>query len=272
MRNKYSLNRMIKPDLSLKEFLTLSSDTECSGIELRNDINDGRILDGMKPEDFKKLAEDFKQEILTINAIQKFNLVASKEKTIKDLNHFIEISIRCGCKMIVLCPNNEVSDNRSKERCYEETVNSLNYIGSLLKSTGIIGLLEPLGFDISSLRYKCDAVNALKDCDYNNCFKITHDTFHHYLSNEKELYPEFTGLVHVSGITEQLPKQQYTDDHRIFVTKGDVMANVAQITNLKKGGYSGYFSFEPFSAVVQNMNYSKLVKEIKASIDLLETV
>jgi 2-keto-myo-inositol isomerase len=270
LKKKYSLNRMIKPSLLLEEFFRLSCDTGSTGIELRNDILDGRILDGLKPEELKKMAEDYGQEIVSINAIQKFNLGARRQVVLEEVKRFIDISERCGCKMVVMCPNNEAHDNRSKEVRYDETVKSLNYIGKLLKNTSIIGLLEPLGFSISSLRYKKDAVSALKECDYSDCFKITHDTFHHYLSNDETFYPDNTGLIHVSGITEYLPMKDYTDAHRVLVTKADVMGNLSQIVNLGNNGYSGYISFEPFSEAVQNMPYSELVNQIRLSMDVIE--
>lgn len=269
MDRKYSLNRMIKPGLSLQEFFCLSKDSGCTGIELRNDINDGKILDGMKPEDVKVLANDYGQKIISINAIQKFNLLSCKEKTLDDLDYLIDISLCIGCEMIVLCPNNEKYDTRSKEQCYAETVEALKYIGNLLKNTGIIGLVEPLGFPISSLRFKQDAVKAINECDHSRLLKITHDTFHHFLSGEKLFYPEETGLMHVSGVVEQLQPGQYTDEHRIFITPEDIMSNVSQISEMKEKGYAGYISLEPFSSKVQKMNTADLRNEIVKTIRLV---
>jgi 2-keto-myo-inositol isomerase len=78
-----------------------------------------------------------------------------------------------------------------------------------------------------------------------------HDTFHHYLSGEPHLLPDWTGLVHLSGVDHQgLPLDTLRDSHRGLVDAGDRLGTVTQIAALLAGGYDGPFSFEPFAASV----------------------
>jgi len=47
-------------------------------IELRNDLPGGKIIDGHTPGQLKELEQKYGVEILTINALQKFNMLIIK--------------------------------------------------------------------------------------------------------------------------------------------------------------------------------------------------
>ncbi|HJO95282.1 MAG TPA: TIM barrel protein [Victivallales bacterium] len=272
MKNLIALNRMLCPNLSIADFFKLANEMGCSGVELRNDINDGRIIDDLEPEEVKSLAELNDINIYTINAVQKFNLASKREQVMTDLNSLIEISKKIGCKAIVLCPNNEADDNSSKEQCYSETVSALKAIGNALEGTNIIGLVEPLGFEISSLRYKKDAVSAIRESGYADNFKIVHDTFHHYLAGEKEIFPEETGLVHFSGVEDKLPASELTDENRVFITEKDIMHNVYQINSLADDSYLGILSFEPFSSRIHDLSLDVMKSNLRKTIKTIANI
>ena len=67
------------------------------------------------------------------------------------------------------------------------------------------GLVEPLGFAESSLRLKGEALEAIEELDLGERFRLVHDTFHHYLAGEPRMFPERTGLVHISGRRRSRP-------------------------------------------------------------------
>jgi 2-keto-myo-inositol isomerase len=74
------------------------------------------------------------------------------------------------------------------------------------------------------------------------------------LAGESEIFPERTGLVHISGVEDRsLAHNDIRDQHRILVGEGDILGNVAQINALREGGYRGPFSFEPFASSVHDM-------------------
>ena len=121
----------------------------------------------------------------------------------------------------------------------------------MLVEAGIIGLIEPLGFATSSLRYKREAVEAIEAVGGERSFRLVHDTFHHHLAQEEDYFPEYTGIVHISGVTDpQLTVDDMRDHHRVLVDERDRLGSAVQIEELIKAGYSGAFSMEAFSPQV----------------------
>jgi 2-keto-myo-inositol isomerase len=167
----------------------------------------------------------------------------------------------------VLCPHNDVKDTRTPEQFYTDTVAALKKLAPLFEESGITGLVEPLGFEECSLRSKEVAVDAIRESGYG--YKLVHDTFHHYLGPDEHMYPAYTGLIHISGVESDLPKTHIRDEHRILIGERDIMNNKAQIRALESWGYSGVYSFEPFSEDVQQMSLDALHDNIQDSIALL---
>ena len=87
---------------------------------------------------------------------------------------------------------------------------ALRALAPILAEAGIMGLVEPLGFEESSLRLKARRVEAIEDLDLGDRFRLVHDTFHHYLAGEPRMFPDWTGLVHISGVDDaSLPLERH---------------------------------------------------------------
>ena len=114
--------------MKLDDFLKFTKDLGLNKIELRNDLPGGKIIDGYTPGQLKELSKKYGVEILTINALQKFNLAAILPETIQELKKLINLSLSIGCKAIVLCPNNDVNDKRNSEEIFKETVKALTQL------------------------------------------------------------------------------------------------------------------------------------------------
>lgn len=271
-RSRISLNRIIYPKLKLEDFFTLVKDLGLNKIELRNDLPGGEIIDGYSHEQLKELSKKYGVEMLTINALQKFNLAAILPQTIRELKKLINLSLSIACKAIVLCPNNDVNDKRNSEEIFEETVKALKSFGPLFKDSGLWGYLEPLGFEECSLRSITTAMKAIQESGYP-VYKIVHDTFHHHIGPDtfdtiKNDYDiSYTGLVHISGVECNIPVDEYRDNHRVLVTGQDRLQNNEQIKLLLKLGYAGNISFEPFSETIQEMEIEKIKSAINNSIE-----
>jgi 2-keto-myo-inositol isomerase len=69
--------------------------------------------------------------------------------------------------------------------------------------------------------------------------------------------------VHISGVENVIPTEQYRDNHRILVSVQDRLKSKEQIELLIKLGYNGDISLEPFAKEVQKMER----EEIKSAID-----
>jgi len=273
-RLKISLNRIIYPKLKLEDFFKFAQDLDLSKIELRNDLPGGKIIDGYTPGQLKELSKKYGVEILTINALQKFNLAAILPETIQELKKLINLSLSIGCKAIVLCPNNDVNDKRNSEEIFKETVKALKSFGPLFQDSGIQGYLEPLGFEECSLRSLVTAMKAIQESDFP-VYKIVHDTFHHHLGPdtfetiENNYDISYTGLVHISGVESNIPVEEYRDNHRVLVTEQDKLQTKEQIELLLKLGYTGNISFEPFSEKIQEMEIEKIKSAINHSIECI---
>jgi len=273
-RSKFSLNRIIYPKLELEDFFKFVKDLDLNKIELRNDLPGGKIIDGYTPEQLTELSKKYGVEILTINALQKFNLGAVLPDAIKELKELVNLSLSIGCKAIVLCPNNDLNDKRSSEEIFEETVKALKSFGPLFQDSGMQGYLEPLGFEECSIRSIVTAMKAIQESGYP-VYKIVHDTFHHHLGPdtfdtiENDYDISYTGLVHISGVECNIPVDEYRDNHRVLVSGQDKLQSKEQIELLLKLGYAGDISFEPFSQKVQEMEIEKIKSAIDHSIEYI---
>jgi 2-keto-myo-inositol isomerase len=260
--------------LKLEDFFKFAKDLDLNKIELRNDLPGGEITDGYSHEQLQELSKKYEIEILTINALQKFNLATILPETIKELKKLINLSLTIGCKAIVLCPNNDVNDKRNPGDIFEETVKALKSFGPLFQDSGLQGYLEPLGFEECSLRSLVTAMKAIQESGYP-VYKIVHDTFHHHLGPDtldtiKNDYDiSYTGLVHISGVECNIPFKEYRDNHRVLVTAQDRLQTKEQIELLLKLGYAGNISFEPFSQKVQEMEIEKIKSAIDQSIEYI---
>ncbi len=100
-------------------------------------------------------------------------------------------------------------------------------------------------------------------------FKVTHDTFHHFVTGEKEFFGARTGLIHVSGVTD--PKHSAAtlrDSQRVLVDAHYMIDNRGQVKKLVASGYKGYVSFEPFLNMVHKGKM--IARELTRSMDYLE--
>ena len=273
-RSRFCLNRSLLPTTSLDDFFRLTSDLGLHKVELRNDIPGKGVIDALTPEQVRQLSKTYNITIRTINALQKFNLGHHLGRALTELRELISLALAIGCEAIVLVPNNEAADKRSPQRMMHETVTALKAFGPLFEESGLSGYVEPLGFEECSLRSKAAAMRAIQESG-RDCYKVVHDTFHHHLGPdtrntlENEYDVAFTGLVHVSGVEEDLPPGRYRDEHRVLISERDRLENRRQIEQLIALGYTGDISFEPFAGEVQSMEIGMLKTQIDRSIRCL---
>jgi 2-keto-myo-inositol isomerase len=140
----------------------------------------------------------------------------------------------------------------------------------VLREFGLSGLVEPLGFESSSLRQKSEAVDVIDAMGVNECVKIVRDTFHHHLAGGGQIFPMHTGIVHISGVVNpEIASSQMQDAHRVLVDENDRLGNIGQIMALRKTGYAGPLSFEAFSPEVHEVTDPKA--KISKSMEIINT-
>lgn len=259
----FALNHMVAPRLPLQKFIDKAKALGIDRIEIRNDLDGNAILDGTTPETVRGLTEAAGIEILSINALQRFN--EWKPARAAEAEQLASYAAACGARALVLVPVNDGSGKAEGERQGNLRL-ALKGLMPILEKNGIIGLVEPLGFQICSLRSKREAAEAITAIGGGDRFKLVHDTFHHVLAGEPELFPERTGLVHISGVEDQVVSiDDMRDPHRVMVGVKDRLDNIGQIRALLAAGYRGTFSFEPFAAEVHD--HEEPTAMIQASMD-----
>jgi 2-keto-myo-inositol isomerase len=259
---KFALNHMVAPSIDVDNFLNLAVSLGVDAVELRNDLASGLIADGISPHIIRHKLEERGLTLISVNALQRFN--DWNETRDHEARELIDFASEAAAKALVLVPANDGSSIS-----IEQLIASLNQLAPLLKEADLIGFVEPLGFEQCTLRSKQVAREAIRRSDNPTQFKLVHDTFHHFVAGEPEIFARDTGLVHLSGVGDpSVPVAKLLDAHRVLIDGDDQLGNIEQIKTLIAGGYDGYFSFEPFASSVHQS--SNIKTDIKATISLIE--
>ena len=242
----FGLNHRVAPAASLTEFFDLASSLGISQVEIRNELPHVAIADGTSPDTVRREAERRGLRILSINALYPFNIWTDGRA--EQAATLIDYAAACGAEGIVLCPLNDAAYQAKAPERLAAVREALAALAPMLRKAGVAGLVEPLGFPECSLRLKSEALSAIDAVGGADVFRLVHDTFHHHVAGEAEMFPRRTGLVHISGVIDaDVPADQMKDAHRVLVDASDRLDNVGQIGRLVAGGYAGPLSFEPFA-------------------------
>ncbi|MBL4765408.1 MAG: TIM barrel protein [Colwellia sp.] len=262
----FALNHMACPALSPFELIDAAKSLKIKAIELRNDVRHNSIAD---IETAKKIAQASQAagiEVLSINALYPFNIWNPMRA--EQAEKLAQLAQAAGAKALVCCPLNDGDYKASASEKAAGLRIALAGLKKILVKYNLKGHIEPLGFPISSLQFKDDAIKAIKDLNADDCFSLVHDTFHHKGANEQVMFPLDTGLVHISGVEDkELSFTDMLDKDRLFVGPNDRLDNIGQIKALLEGGYQGYISFEPFFDGLWDL--TDPVNDIKVSMDYI---
>ncbi|KJF67221.1 TIM barrel protein [Rhizobium nepotum] len=259
---RFAINHIAAPKLSLEEFFATARNLGLTEVEIRNDLPD--IVGTVDPAAVKAAAEKAGVTIISINALYPFN-VWSGDLPARAFS-MADYAAASGAKALVMCPLND-----GTAVSFDDLVTALKAMKPILKERGLIGLVEPLGFPVSSLRTKALAIEAIDAAGGGDVYRLVHDTFHHHLAGETVFFPERTGLVHISGVIDPAVSiADMLDAQRVLVDGGDRLENIAQIRTLEAAGYMGPYSFEPFAAEIHELNNPAAA--VKDSIDYISRV
>ena len=261
-----AINHMTVPGLRYDALFRLARSLGCMGVELRNDL--GRpVFDGDKAEDIREAADRSGLRIVGLSQVYPFN--AWSDAVRAEVETLIGQARACGAETISLIPRNDGQGMGPERR--DNAATALREIKPMLDDADMIALVEPLGFPLtSSLSDKAETIELIESVGGAGRFKLVHDTFHHYLAGGGPLFPEHTGIVHISGVVDrELSLEAIRDEHRILVDAHDRLGNVTQIADLRERGYRGPISFEAFSPEVHGFANSEA--ELRRSMQYLET-
>ncbi|POO52728.1 TIM barrel protein [Agrobacterium rosae] len=258
---RFAINHITAPKLSLVDFFAAARNLGLTEVEIRNDLPD--IVNTIPAAEVKAAAQKAGVDIISINALYPFN-VWSGELPNKAIA-LADYAAASGAKALVMCPLND-----GTKVSFDDLVAALKAMKPILQERGLIGLVEPLGFPISSLRTKKEALRAIDATEGGDVYKLMHDTFHHHLAGETEFFPDRTGLVHISGVVDpDVYVNDMLDAHRVLVDSKDRLENIAQIKEMNAGGYQGPYSFEPFAEEVHALANPEV--SIRESMDYVSS-
>ncbi|MBV8457043.1 MAG: TIM barrel protein [Acetobacteraceae bacterium] len=243
---RFALNHMVMPARRFAEFAASARRLGVTDVEIRNDLPGVEIADGTPPAEIRRQAEQTGVRILAINALQRFD--NWNDTRAAEAAALARYARECGAGSLVLCPVNDRADPRPPDVRARDLRTALTALAPILRNSAITGLIEPLGFPESALRTKRPALDAVDATRTTDTFALLHDTFHHFLSGETELFAARTMLVHVSGVVDPaLPLTSIRDKHRVLVIEHDRLGTLSQLRALHAGGYTGPVSLEPFA-------------------------
>lgn len=260
---KFGFNHMVSPSLTPEELIDAAVQVDAVAIELRNDVGANSIRDVDTARRVGAKAADRGLEIRSINALYPFN-VWSDERA-RQTESLAKLAVACGAAGLVMCPLNE---GKMLEATPEKAAGlraALKGAHAILAEFGLKGFVEPLGFPVSSLRFKREALAAIDDIEGADVFSLVHDTFHHRGAGEREVFAARTGLVHISGLEDpSVSFDEMLDGHRVLVGSKDRLGNVEQLKQLYDDGYDGIVSFEPFAKEVHD--HSRPIEAMRESM------
>lgn len=261
-----ALNHMTVARRSFAETLDIAAALGCIGVELRNDLPQP-LFDGLDPEAAGERLRERGLRLLALAEVKRFN-DWSEDKAAEALA-LMRIARAAGAEAVSLIPRNDGQGLGNGERQANLRV-ALRALKPMLEDHDLVGLVEPLGFPVCALRFKAEAVEAIEALGAAGRFRLVHDTFHHTLAGGGPLFPEHTGIVHISGVVDPaVPVAEMTDAHRVLVDGADRLGNVEQLAALEAAGYRGPVSFEAFAAEVHAL--AEPAREIARSFEFIRS-
>ena len=262
----FALNHMTVARASYADLVRLAARLGCVGIEARNDLPQP-LFDGMDPAEAGAMARDAGLRLLAVAEVKRFNDWSDDKRS--EALALMEIARAAGAEAVSLIPRNDNLGMGNGERQANLRI-ALRELRPMLEDHGLIGFVEPLGFEICALRYKSEAVDAIEALDAAGTFRLVHDTFHHHLAHGGPIFPGHTGIVHISGVTDpDLGLSEMGDAHRVLVDERDRLGNLDQIAALAAAGYAGPVSFEAFAPSVHASADPEA--DLRASMDFIRS-
>jgi 2-keto-myo-inositol isomerase len=264
--DRFAVNHMTVAQAPYTRLLDIAVGVGAFGVEVRNDLA-SPLFDGMDPTAAGALALSKGQRILALAEVTMFDDWSNTRAT--EALSLMETAVACGAEAVSLIPRNDGIGIRDGER-QANLCQALCELTPMLEEHHLIGLIEPLGFGTASQRHKAEIVIEIEALNAVGRFKLVHDTFHHCLVGGGPIFPEHTGIVHISGVPDpRLSPNQMQDKDRGLVDADDQLDNIGQIKSLLAAGYSGPISFEAFSTDVHQFTNPKA--ELLRSIHHIES-
>jgi 2-keto-myo-inositol isomerase len=214
----FALNQRTAPRVGFAAFLDLAAELGCVGVEPRTDL--GRpVFDGIEPPRAGAMARERGLRFVGLSEVYPFNDWNEERRTA--VARLIETAKAAGAETISLIPRVDGWGGDGTERA--ATLRAvLAEILPMLHGTRVIGLVEPIGFRTSSVRFQREATEAIESLGAEDRLGIVHDTFQHALAGDADIIVRHIRLVHISGIAGGSGDLiDSLDEQRVLVDEGD---------------------------------------------------
>jgi 2-keto-myo-inositol isomerase len=223
------------------------------------------VFDGIEPVRAGEMARERGLRMIGLSEVYPFN--DWNEDRRSAVARLIETAQAAGAETVSLIPRVDGRGGDNAERAAALRA-VLAEILLILDGTGVVGLVEPIGFSTSSIKYQRDATQAIESLGADDRLGIVHDTFQHALAGDADSIVRHIRLVHISGVdggsgilTDSL------DAQRVLIGERDRTDASGQVKRLLEAGYTGPFSYECTSSFIQASDEPRA--EIDTSITYL---
>lgn len=259
-----AINQRSLAHLPFEAFLDAAAAMNCVGVEPRNDL--GRpLFDGLPPEKAADLARQRGLKILALGEIYPFNRWTNERAT--EVQRLLEAAEGSQANAIILIPDVEqpgTDDERKNNIRF-----ALDALQPMLEKSGVNALIEPIGFQASSIRTQLDIVPLIEAQQANGRFKIIHDTFQHFIASDDVYSVQHIATVQISGYAPQGQiVTEAQDGQRDLVDEDDRCQNVEQLRTLMELGFDGPVSFETTDPEI--LHRPTLLDDMRRSFEYIE--
>ncbi len=270
-----ALNHITVPDLSAPEVISLAASLGCAGVELRLDGLPGVDGTAVSPQSLqsaeaaREAASKLGIRVIALSELRAFNDWNTERAELAA--QLMTLATACGAEGILLLPRNDGYGHGNGERQASLRL-ALRELGPMLTDAKLLGFIEPLGFERSSLRSKQEVVDAIESLDESKRFRLVHDTFHHHLGGDASGLAKHTGLVHISSVINPvLSISEIRDSDRVLPHANDRLGSLEQIAELQQTGYAGPISITSFSPSlpVTDHGRTQALEALSASVEWL---
>lgn len=279
-KERFCLNRKAAPSIPLEETIPFVSGLGVPNIEVRNDLygapDNASILDHLQGKEVARLLDENHVNVETINAVGNMDSRDMIDENLKSLTEMLEMTKDFNLKNIIFCPVRSTSDHRSTDQRKHDAVANVRDYSTVLKKYGVNGLIEPLGFEDSTLRAPWEGQVVIDAAGVDN-FKLVADTFHYYLAGvtddqfKQKVDKDYIGLVHLSAVTTtETPLNELDDQDRYMLTSNDIMKSAEWANKFEDVGYQGLYAFEPFSDDLKQWDVNQVKKALIDSIEQVQ--
>ena len=229
----FALNQKTAPKLGFAAFLDLAAELGCVGVEPRNDL--GRpVFDGIEPVRAGEMARERGLRFIGLSEVYPFN--DWNEDRRAAVAGLIETAQAAGAETVSFIPRVDGREGDGAERA--TTLRAvLAEILPMLHGTGVVGLVEPIGFSTSSIKFQREATQAIESLGADDRLGIVHDTFQHALAGDADIVVRHIRLVHISGIADGSGVlTDSLDAQRVLVDETDRAGALGQMKSLLERG------------------------------------